>query len=277
MRFWLKLIAVAVLVLSPAGAWAKSTATMRKDADSRRTGAASHGTARQDVTDAELMLDAVNKWRGESPDAAKIEKISAEARAESKRRQVVLSTTWKDPFADDPQREIPVRQAMSKTKGLAAVRRELARARAQTAAAQADAATAHADAAKAKANMARSEAAAAWAQAVAAKHEANAAHAACVDSGSRRHEAPAQDSLARGGADSFAPRRHARGAHPKNHGFASNARPSQAPSASEAPPVQPPPIEVAPESAPAAPPGAHQHPRRDSGRSDHPLGGKSSR
>lgn len=261
MRFWLKLIAVLVFVVSPAGVRAKSTAAPRKEGDPRRivavargAGERARGAAQQDPTDAELMLDAVNKWRGESPDAAKIEKISAEARAESKRRQVVLWTTWKDPFADDPQREIPVRQAMSKTKGLAAVRRELARARAQTAAAQADAATAHADAAKAKANMARAEAAAAWTQAVAAKHEANAARAACVDSGSRRNEAPAQDSLARGGADSFAPKRHARSVRAKNHGFASNAQVAQVTSANVALTAESSPTQIAvdPPEAPLA-------------------------
>jgi hypothetical protein len=253
MRFWLKPIVVLVLALCPAGAWAKSTTSSRKDGDPRRTVAGTHRADQPDATDAELMLDAVNKWRGESPDAAKIERISAEARAESKRKQVVVSTTWKDPFAEDPQRPIPVRQVVSSAKGLAAVRRELARARSETAAAQADAAAAHADAAKAKANMARTEAAAAWAQAVTAKHEASAARAACVDSGSRKHDVPAQEALARSEPDSFAPpKRHARATRLKSHGLASNARPGQVPSANLVSPVPTPPVEVEPDP-PAAP------------------------
>jgi len=131
-------------------------------------------------SDTDLMLEALVRADGESPNAKRIDRAVAEAKADARRDQIAPATVWKDPFADDPTRPIPVRarfrSSEAKVKELAVVRRELARARAETAVAQADAARAKADAAKA-------EASAALAQAVAARHEAVAARAACVDPG----------------------------------------------------------------------------------------------
>jgi hypothetical protein len=129
-------------------------------------------------SETELMLEALVRSDGESPNARRIDRAVAQAKADARRDQIAPTTVWKDPFAEDPTRPIPVRGRFrsneTKVKELAVVRRELARARAETAVAQADAARAKADAAKAEAN-------AALAQAVAAKHEAVAARAACVD------------------------------------------------------------------------------------------------
>jgi trimeric autotransporter adhesin len=200
MRCWLEIAAVVSFLAvgapgpwssrsfaSPAPSASKSTGAQRCVAVARagRKPSAPPTGAQQQRTDTELMFDAVNKWRGESPSSAKIERISAEARAdaraEAKRQKALLSVApiWKDPFAEDPDRPIPVRMNMSKQKELVVARRELARARADAASAQADAAKARADAAKANANAARTEAMAALAQAVAAKHEAVAARNAC--------------------------------------------------------------------------------------------------
>jgi hypothetical protein len=129
-------------------------------------------------SETELMLEALVRSDGESPNAKRIDRAVAQAKADARRDQIAPTAVWKDPFAEDPTRPIPVRgrfrSSETKTKELAVVRRELARARAETAVAQADAARAKADAAKAEAN-------AALAEAVAAKHEAVAARAACVD------------------------------------------------------------------------------------------------
>jgi hypothetical protein len=131
-------------------------------------------------SETDLMLEALVRADGESPNAKRIDRAVAQAKADARRDQIAPATVWKDPFADDPTRPIPVRarprSGEAKGKELTVVRRELARARAETAVAQADAARAKADAAKA-------EASAALAQAVAARHEAVAARAACVDPG----------------------------------------------------------------------------------------------
>jgi hypothetical protein len=131
-------------------------------------------------SETDLMLEALVRADGESPNAKRIDRAVAQAKADARRDQIAPATVWKDPFADDPTRPIPVparlRSSETKARELSVVRRELARARAETAVAQADAARAKADAAKA-------EASAALAQAVAARHEAVAARAACVDPG----------------------------------------------------------------------------------------------
>jgi hypothetical protein len=137
------------------------------------------------ASDSELMLKALTAERGESPNARRIERASAQARVESlRRRAATVVTTWKDPFAEDPERLVEVRmpapRKSQRRDEVAVMRRDLARARAETAAAQATAAAAQAEAARAKANTARAEAEAARVQAVAARHEAAAARAECV-------------------------------------------------------------------------------------------------
>jgi len=131
------------------------------------------------------MLKALTAERGESPNARRIERATAQARVDARKRAATtVVSSWKDPFAEDPDREVPVRMpAGRRQRGseVAAVRRELARARAETAAAQANAAVAQAEAAQAKANSAKAEAVAARVQAMAARHEATAARAECTD------------------------------------------------------------------------------------------------
>ena len=141
----------------------------------------------------ELMLKALTAERGESPNARRIDRATAQARAEAQRKRAsmaTIATVWKDPFAEDPDREVPVRMsAPHRQRGneVTAVRRELARARAETAAAQATAAAAQAEAAQAKANSARAEALAARVQAMAARHEATAARAECTEPEKAKH------------------------------------------------------------------------------------------
>lgn len=143
----------------------------------------------------ELMLKALTAERGESPNARRIDRATAQARAEAQRKRAsmaTIATVWKDPFAEDPDREVPVRMsAPHRQRGneVTAVRRELARARAETAAAQATAAAAQAEAAQAKANSARAEAMAARVQAMAARHEAAAARAECTEPDKTKHAA----------------------------------------------------------------------------------------
>jgi hypothetical protein len=129
-------------------------------------------------TDSELMLDALKASGVESPNARRIERVVEENRAESKRKNVGPAAVWKDPFAEDPERLIPVRPAAGtslKGRGAALFRRDQARARAEVAAAEAAAATSRAAAARNKANLALSMAAEARAAALAARVRASVA------------------------------------------------------------------------------------------------------
>lgn len=155
------------------------------------------GSDSQTPTDSDLMLKALTAERGETPNAARIERAAARARVDSmRRRATTVVTVWKDPFAEDPERPVEVRMPASKKPQsrdeVTAMRRELARARAETAAAQASAAAAQAEAARAKANSARAEAEAARVQAVAARHEAAAARAECVATTTEKAKRPSR-------------------------------------------------------------------------------------
>jgi hypothetical protein len=146
-------------------------------------------------TEADLMFDAINASRGETPNAGRIADVVAEASAEARRKadesrkkaRATVARYWKDPWSDDPHRAIPVRPRVSNAtttttmSALTSARREAARARAETASARADAAVARADAARAKAEVARAEASAAHADALAAKQEAEVARLGCAD------------------------------------------------------------------------------------------------
>src|SRR5262245_50232962 len=69
----------------------------------------------EERTEADLMYEAMLRWNGEPPDSAAIDRALAQSKrdaASAKRATVekVRHMFWKDPFADDPQRLIPVRQ-----------------------------------------------------------------------------------------------------------------------------------------------------------------------
>jgi len=66
-------------------------------------------------TDADLMYEALKQWRGEPPDTAKIERVMAQSNKASDRtrrltREKIKALFWKDPFAEDPHRIVPVRK-----------------------------------------------------------------------------------------------------------------------------------------------------------------------
>ena len=138
-------------------------------------------------SDSDLMFEALKQWRGESSsDSAAVDRLLAAAKRESRRREESIrhgatSTYWRDPFADDPEKLIPVRK---EDRDLLDNLREGSRARAEMVMAQTEAAAARADAAAARAEAARAERLAARAEAQAAKRQI-AAQAGCADLGTR--------------------------------------------------------------------------------------------
>jgi hypothetical protein len=76
---------------------------------------ASGEPAPEERTEADLMYEAMLRWNGEPPGSAAIDRALAQSKrdaARAKRATVdkVRRMFWRDPFADDPQRLIPVRQ-----------------------------------------------------------------------------------------------------------------------------------------------------------------------
>ena len=71
----------------------------------------SGGGSSSDRTDSELMLEALKASGVESPNAHRIDRVVDEIRAETKRKMSASPAVWKDPFAEDPERAIPVRSA----------------------------------------------------------------------------------------------------------------------------------------------------------------------
>ncbi|MES1172385.1 MAG: hypothetical protein ABUL77_04035, partial [Bacteroidota bacterium] len=168
-------IAIAALLgFLPGAAWATRAAPQ----DNAGEVSEDVAPALEPPSESDLMLEALKATRGESPNSARIERVAAEVRSETKRKRSAETKAllvWKDPFAEDPDRSIPVqpravREAAATEADDGAARdgrarrdlvRALARARAETAVAQASAAAARAEAAKAKATAARVEASAA--------------------------------------------------------------------------------------------------------------------
>ena len=189
------LATVAVFLLLPGEVWAKRgvPSASQTDAAGDQTDDESQADSPAEAnrpSESELMFRALNATRGESPNAARIERVSAAVLSESKRKRSTeqqITQFWKDPFAEDPEAPIAVRPAAYRPRqgsapvGQRALVRELARARAETAVAQAQAASARAEAARAKATAARAEASAARAEALTARREAEAARSACAD------------------------------------------------------------------------------------------------
>jgi hypothetical protein len=101
------------------GARARAVRTPEDDAQMRellaKLAAASGKPAAEERTDADLMYEAMLRWNGEPADSAAVDRLiesSKKEAARSKRATVekVRAMFWKDPFANDPHRLIPVRQ-----------------------------------------------------------------------------------------------------------------------------------------------------------------------
>jgi len=77
--------------------------------------AASGEPAPEERTDADLMYEAMLRWNGEPPGSAAIDRLLDQSKKEAARTkratvEKVRHMFWKDPFADDPHKLIPVRQ-----------------------------------------------------------------------------------------------------------------------------------------------------------------------
>ena len=125
--------------------------------------AASGQPVQEERTDADLMYEAMLLWNGEPPDSAAIDRALANSKRDA--AKVKRATTekirrmfWKDPFSDQPQKLIPVRQEdrdilaayerkaqQSETRD---PREEVSHLRTELATARAEAATARAEAAR---------------------------------------------------------------------------------------------------------------------------------
>jgi hypothetical protein len=104
---------------SARGSHARAVRTPEDDAQMRellgKLAAASGQSAPEERTDADLMYEAMLRWNGEPADSVAVDRLiesSKKEAARSKRATVekVRSMFWKDPFANDPKRLIPVRQ-----------------------------------------------------------------------------------------------------------------------------------------------------------------------
>jgi len=77
--------------------------------------AAAGEPAPEERTDADLMYEAMLRWNGEPPGSAAIDRLLDQSKKEAARTkratvEKVRHMFWKDPFADDPHKLIPVRQ-----------------------------------------------------------------------------------------------------------------------------------------------------------------------
>jgi hypothetical protein len=119
---WFVLISIVVALPSVAAqalARKGGHATPADDVQMRellaKLAAASGEVEPEERTEADLMYEAMLRWNGEPPGSAAIDRALAQSKkdaARTKRATVekVRSMFWKDPFADDPHKLIPVRQ-----------------------------------------------------------------------------------------------------------------------------------------------------------------------
>jgi hypothetical protein len=166
----------------PTDSFAEGEATAGGDTSAETGGQAAAPAQSQERTEADLMFDALNESRGQTPNAARIERVMAEAKVHSAheaavRRNRIAALYWKDPWAQDPNRPIPVRredrQAVAARKEALDARREALHSRSTTATLRAQLAAARAETAQARAEAARAQAAAAQAEADAARRVAD--------------------------------------------------------------------------------------------------------
>src|SRR5262245_4644758 len=119
---WFVMISIVVALPSVAAqsqARGGGHATRADDAQMRdllsKLAAASGEVEPEERTEADLMYEAMLRWNGEPPGSAAIDRAlekSKQAAAKTKRATVekVRKMFWKDPFADDPGKLIPIRQ-----------------------------------------------------------------------------------------------------------------------------------------------------------------------
>jgi len=260
-----------IAILASFGAATGAAQARDLEEDDEATSAKAHGQ----MSDAELMYRAMKRSNRDSKDDVAIDRAIARARADSEHRKRALRdsmSTWRDPFADPPDRSDRgnasprQRQNTRRTdEELRAAKSEAARARWEAAAARAEAASARAEAADAKVDAARAEAAAARAQFVASRQSCGVLdppkpRRPTVASRGPREDARASSSSASGdwmpamrraSAHSSAPRRL-----PTSSNMNAASSPSAAPRPAAAAPVTPAPAVAAraPEPAAATPP-----------------------
>ena len=259
-----------IAILASFGAATGAAQARDLEEDDEATSAKAHGQ----MSDAELMYRAMKRSNRDSKDDVAIDRAIARARADSEHRKRALRdsmSTWRDPFADPPDRSDRgnasprQRQNTRRTdEELRAAKSEAARARWEAAAARAEAASARAEAADAKVDAARAEAAAARAQFVASRQSCGVLdppkpRRPTVASRGPREDARASSSasgdwmpaMRRASAHSSAPRRL-----PTSSNMNAASSPSAAPRPAAAAPVTPAPAVAAraPEPAAATPP-----------------------
>jgi hypothetical protein len=205
-------------------------------------------------SDSDLMFEALKQWRGEpSSDGAAVERLLAAAKRESRQRREAIrhgatSSFFRDPFADDPRKLIPVRR---EDRDLLDNLREGSRARAEMRLARAEASRARADATAAKAEAARAERLAARADALAAERQAIADQAGCSETRSSQASRTAPADTSQTSDETLASRRVRSHRHPAHRtptlassgageGLSRSAPADQPPPISADPPARPP-------------------------------------
>ena len=80
-----------------------------------RLSAASGTPEPEERTEADLMYEAMLRWNGEPADSKTIDRVIDQSKRDAAKSKKVIQEKvrhmfWKDPFADDPHKLIPVRQ-----------------------------------------------------------------------------------------------------------------------------------------------------------------------
>ncbi len=131
--------------------------------------AAAAAEAPDQRTDGDLMYEAMRQWRGEPRGSAQVTSVIAESKREQQQRKLAeakLKTLFfKDPFAEDPHKLIPIRKIDRQILAAYEVRHDLdgstrsadevSRLRGELAQARADAAAARAEASRLRNQLAR--------------------------------------------------------------------------------------------------------------------------
>ena len=119
---WFMIISIVVALPSIAAqtmARGGGHATRADDTQMRellaKLAAASGEVEPEERTEADLMYDAMLRWNGELAGSAAVDRLIASSKKEAARSKKatvdkVRKMFWKDPFADDPHKLIPIRQ-----------------------------------------------------------------------------------------------------------------------------------------------------------------------
>jgi len=165
MRARISLVCFLVLGV-PLGARAHTRRSPVSEEQQRRTlmselAAAAAEAPKEQISDADLMYEAMRQWRGEPRGTAAVNKVIAESKKDHQERKELEAKArnffFKDPFAEDPNELIPVRKVdrmllanyearhdidherPSRSDEVSRLRDQLAQARADAAAAKAEA------------------------------------------------------------------------------------------------------------------------------------------